>query len=412
MKKLTIFILIIVPFFALSQNFKDILKFSSDSSSKDKMVIINGDGFISSNSMETDIIRKFIWGGTISNELKKSTISNLTNSNIIGAQANGGVSFISSLSGRFSKGLSLILSYQQHTFNELKLNKEIPDIILNGNTNYLGKSISLKNTEINSLNYSTLSIGLLKTAENRNRKYTFGMTLGYAIGLSNTRLKISSGQMQFAPDGSSIKLNSIYQIAYTDTAKSRILNGNGGVASLFYEYAIKNKYSISCSIENFGFIRWNPNSFSTQKNVVKEFEGFGIDDIAHIDNNMIEHSKDSIINSLYYPDSTSSYTTKLPCTISINGSYQFSKHFSITASIWKQINTVQNFGYILKPIYSIPFMPTEIAPYVCSNGYSNMDLGLELIFKNIKNIIIKTDIYSLQITKKTIGGAFAIAYKF
>ena len=145
------------------------------------------------------------------------------------------------------------------------------------------------------------------------------------MGFSNTTLEMNSGQIQFTDDGSAIDLNAIYQLSLSDTSGSRIINGSGWVSSFFYQYVKPNMFTISCSIEDFGQIKWLNTSLSEQKNVRIHFEGFQISDIIHVDNDAITHTKDSLINSIYYPSKVQSYYTQTPCRIGIDGSVHLSK---------------------------------------------------------------------------------------
>ena len=411
MKK-ALFILFLSPLFGIAQHFNDIATILADSSSNSHIVMISAGGYISSNSLKTDLYNKFLWGGNISESLKVKSTNRLNISNIGGANAEGSISFINDLSDRFGKGYSMFFTYNQHFFNDIKANKAIPDMILNGNNQYLGKIVSLNNTSLNLLNYATVSMGILKTIDRKSEIHNIGLSLGYAMGFSNTTLEMNSGEIQFTDEGSAIDLNAIYQLSISDTSGSRIINGSGWVSSFFYQYVKPNIFAISCSIEDFGQIKWLNTSLSEQKNVRLHFEGFQISDIIHVDNDAITHTKDSLINSIYYPSKTQSYYTQTPCRIGIDGSIHLSKHLVLSASVWNYVNTNQQIGVLLKPIITNLISTLDIAPYVMRNGYSPFDIGLEVTVKTIKNTRIKANIFSFPVNSHTIGGEVLVGYKF
>lgn len=412
MKSVLTLLIMISTFVCRSQSLSESIILSSNSTSEGNMILLSGKGTITSNTTRTIFLDKFIRGGKISKELKSSTLEALKESNIIGISASGGFTMINNLTNKTNSNTFIILSYQQKSFNEGRFNKELADILLNGNSGYLGKTIELKNTSLNLLNYSTISIGFIKKTENKTKSHTFAASLGYNIGLSNTKLQINSGQLSFAEDGSAITLQSSYSNAMSDTSNSRILNGNGACVSLLYQYTLKNRYSIRCAIEDYGVIYWNKDAMINNKNTDQTFEGIDIEDIANIENLQSEQTKDSIFNTLYYPKNKSSYATRTPFTLSMAAQLHLSKQFSISGSVWQQMETVQNLGYQIKPIYAPSFLKAEIAPFLYGDGYNNFNYGLEFVLKSIKNLTIKTDIYSLQITHHTIGGAIALGYKF
>lgn len=411
MKKI-IFILLFSPFFAMAQHFDQVALLLADSSSKSNIILADVSGFISSNSLRKDIYSKFIWGGNISQSLKETSSSRLESSNIGGVNAEGSILFVSDLTGIFRKGYHFMISYNQHLFSDAKVCKAIPDMILNGNNQYLGKPISLNNTSFNMLNYATLSMGILKTIDLKSEIHNFGFSLGYAAGFSNIALNMTSGQIKFAEDGSNIDLNAIYQLSISDTSGRNTLNGNGWVSSFYYQYIKPNAYSISCSIEDLGQIKWGNTALSEQKNIKLHFEGFQISDLINVSGDEITHTKDSLVNSIYYPSKILSYSTPTPCRIGLNGRIYLSSTILLTASVWKYANTNQQAGMMLKPIL-INLIPTlDFAPYVIRNGYSPIDIGLEVSVKTIKNTLIKVNLFSVPVNTHTLGGGIMVGYKF
>lgn len=411
MKKF-ILIFLILPVFSVAQNFSEYNQIISDSTSKSHTILVNGSGYVSSNSLRSDVFNAFLWGGNISSTQKQDISDALKTTNLFGANAHGSVSFLSDESDRFGKGTSLIIAYNHYLFNDLKTNRALPDILFNGNNGYLGTSVSLNNTSLNMLNYGSLSIGLLKTVTHRSNIHTFGLSMGYAMGISNTTLDISSGQLKFANDGSAIDLNAIYQLSTTDTSNSTFLNGNGWVSSFFYEFTKPNSFSVSFFMEDFGQIYWKKESLSGQKKANIHFEGFQIADLVHINNDEINHAKDSLVNSLYYPTKAREYQTLTPCKIGMSGTYFLTNKIAISGSIWQYLNTNQRVSFIVKPIFKRIFSTVDLAPFLISNGYNPIDFGLECMIKSIKNTLIKATLYSIPFNSHTLGGALMIGYRF
>jgi hypothetical protein len=411
MKKI-LFILLFSPLIGISQHFNDIATILADSSSKSHLVLANASGYISSNSLRSDLYNKFIRGGNISTSLKEKTTNDLNPSVIGGANAEGNFSFINDLSDRFGKGYSLLFSYNQHLFNDIRTDKAIPDMILNGNSKYLGQEVSLKNTSLNLLNYASISAGIFKTLNRGTEIHNFGFSMGLAMGISNTTLDISSGQLAFAGDGSAIDLDALYQLSYSDTSGSRMINGYGWVGSFYYQYVKPEKFALSFSVEDIGQIKWGNTSISEQKKVQVHFEGFQISDIIHIDSNAITHAKDSLVNSIYYPSKVQSYYTQTPCRIGIDGSVHLSKYLVLSASAWSYVNTSQQIGILLKPVITNLIPTLDIAPYVIRNGYSPFDIGLEVTVKTIKNTRIKANIFSFPVNSHTLGGELLVGFRF
>lgn len=411
MKKILSLILFL-PWLGFSQHFNDIATILADSSAKSHLILANASGYISSNSLKSDLYNKFIRGGNISASLKEKTTSDLKTTVIGGANADGSISFINDLSDRFGKGYSLLFSYNQHLFNDFKTDKAIPDMILNGNSKYLGQTVPLQNTSLHLMNYSSVSAGIFKTLTRETEIHNFGFSMGLALGISNTTLDISSGQLAFANDGSAIDFDALYQLSYSDTSGSRMINGYGWVGSFYYQYIKPEKFAFSFSVEDIGQIKWGESSISEQKNVQVHFEGFQINDIIHIDSTAITHTKDSLINSIYYPSKTQSYYTLTPCRIGIDGSVHLSKHLVLSASVWNYVNTSQQIGVLLKPVITNLISTLDIAPYVIRNGYSPFDIGLEVTVKTIKNTRIKANIFSFPVNSHTLGGEVLVGYRF
>jgi hypothetical protein len=406
------YLLLLLPTLTFGQHLSELSLWNQDSSSKNNIVFLNGTGLISSNGMRSNLYNKFIVGGYISQELKNSTLFDLETSNRLGANVTANIGFISDLSGRFGHGLSSIISYKQVVFNDAKLTAEIPDLILNGNTKFLGRTVSLGNNSYQSLRYSSLSFGLMKTAKKADETYRIGAMLGYIMGISHQSVDISSGKLEFAADGSAIDLSATYRLAMSDTSNSRWLNGNGMSASFFYQFIKGDKYAFSLSIDNLRFIKWNEDAMSEQKRSEIHFEGFQINDIIHFSDDGITQTADSIKNSLYYPTKNGSYTSRVPCKIALEGKIRLSKYVTLAGSVWQTVYSVQKPGIIIKPVITNLIPTIDFAPYFISNGYSPYDLGFEVTAKTIKNMLIKASIYSIPVNSHTLGGEILVGYRF
>jgi len=411
MKKLIYFILFI-PALSFGQHLSELSLWNQDSSSKSNLVFINGTGILASNGMRSNLFNKFLVGGNISAILKNEALFDLESSNRLGATITADIGFISDLSGRFGRGLSSIISYKQVAFNDAKLTAEIPDLILNGNTKFLGRSVSLGNNSFQSLQYSSLSFGLIKTSKKRDETYRLGAMLGYVMGISHRSVSISSGNLEFAADGSAIDLTATYRLAMSDTSNSRWLNGNGMSASFFYQFIKGDKYAFSLSFSDLGFIRWNNKAMSEQKQPNIHFEGFQVNDLIHFNDDNISQTADSILNSLNYPTKSGSYTSRIPCKIALEGRIKLSNYITLAGSLWQTVYSVQKPGIIIKPIITNLIPTVDIAPYFISNGYSPYDFGFEVTAKTIKNMLIKASIYSIPLNSHTLGGEILVGYRF
>ncbi len=411
MKQL-LFIFLLFPIIGFGQHYSELSLWSKDSASKKNIVFVTGNGLISSNGIRRNLYNKFIFGGNITQELKNSTLFDLEASNRIGANITANIGFINDLSDHFGHGISSIIAYKQVVFTDMRLSSDIPDLILNGNTKFLGRSISLGNNSFQSLQYSSLSLGLIKTSKKADETFRIGATLGYVMGLSHQSLDITSGELKFAADGSVIDFSGTYRLAMSDTAKSRWLNGNGMSASFFYQFIKGDKYAFSLSIDDVGFIKWNDNAMSEQKQSEVHFEGFQINDIIHFSDDDITQTADSIVNSLYYPTKSGSYTSRTPCRIALEGKIRISKYVTLAGSVWQTVYSVQKPGIIIKPIITNLIPTVDIAPYFISNGYSPYDFGFEITAKTIKNMLIKASIYSIPLNSHTLGGEILVGYRF
>lgn len=409
--KYFIILCVVLPIQLYSQHFSDLSFWNEDSTSKKNKIFLNSSGVISSSSFKSGLYNKFIFGGFIDSELKKRSIDELSSTNIFGANAEATIGFIHNLNERYGKGISCVAEYKQSFFNEAQYTKDLPIMLLNGNTEYLGKSVALNGNKFQSMRFSSLTLGLIKTIHEKGNTHRAGAKFGYVMGHSHLSAEIESGNLKFAIDGSAVDLTCSYFLSMSDTSSNSIYKGSGFTSSYFYHYNSKQGYSIGISIVDLGLIKWNNGSMHELKKTNIHFEGFEIGDVINIKEDEINHTKDSLINYIIYPSKSDSYVTKIPCKLKIMGSYTFSNKIRVEGSLEKLLNSYQRMGMVVKPIFSSIIPTLDLAPFFIINGYSGYDFGLELNVKTIKNMNLKASIYSLPINSRTLGGSLFISYR-
>ncbi len=146
-------------------------------------------------------------------------------------------------------------------------------------------------------------------------------------------------------------------------------------------YNISDKLVVSAAITDLGFIKWKKDLINLRAESHFEFNGFSIVDVVNGTKTFDELGQemlDSLYNSLNISDSRNPYTTYLPFGVSLGGSYNLTKRFSVgvlsySRFIGKQlkesltISANVNFGNAFS---------TSVSYTAANNRFDNLGLGL------------------------------------
>lgn len=223
---------------------------------------------------------------------------------------------------------------------------------LAGNENFLGKTINLTVLDAELKYYRELGLGFSK---NFGKKLRIGakakMLFGIAcMSLDNRSLTLKVNDDYTHTLNADLSANisgpvTVYMNA--DNKPDSILiddkaikspdfflnTGNPGFAfDIGAVYSITERLTVSASITDLGFINWKSNVTNLKAESQFQFSGFNIDDVANgtkTFDELAQNMLDSLKESFTITDGNRSFNTYLPIGISLGGSLNVSKSFSL-----------------------------------------------------------------------------------
>lgn len=334
------------------------------------------------------------------------------------------------------------MGVQANINNEMGLPMDLLRMLYFGNTGTMfGKDIKFDDIQLRSSTYAAVHFGYSREF---NDRLTIGVRAKYLIGFSDAELlrnvstlKTDSGtnnalRLTATTDYSMRWAGQNYISPFTDStlmANSRdslIQNlmknpvGSGLAFDLGFNYRITNRWSISGSILNLGYINWK-DAKSFEKQGTYAFNGFVTDDPSKIgDSASIAQIQDSIEKVFQPKEGTAtSYRRSLGPKIylgtqfnlyrsgslgllgyaeSWNGKYYFGGSASFTQRFWRMMDLRVNYNMFRDqksnigvglsmqlPVVGIYFMTDNISGFVSSAGvpqlnlnYTNFRVGLNI----------------------------------
>jgi hypothetical protein len=246
---------------------------------------------------------------------------------------------------------------------------------LKGNGDFLGKTIDLTNLGVDFKYYHEFGFGFSKNFAKKLRIGVRGILL---IGVAD--LSIDNGSL-------GLTINSDYTYALNADLSANIsgpvkvyMNNQNSIDSVIFDkkrfykdlsdtidwnkvlaylsntknlgfgidigatYSISNKIQLSASITDLGFINWKRDVTNLKAESLFEFNGFNITDVINGSKTFDEIARemvDSLKNSFTVTNNKQAFKTFLPAGVSVGGSFNLTKSFSLGILSYSKITSNQ-----------------------------------------------------------------------
>ena len=344
---------------------------------------------IESNTLDNNILNKFLFGGTINQELKNIWLSQFKKNNIVNLELNNGINFTKNL----SSGDLLFSIYDKNHIN-LNINKDLLKLILNGNYEYQEELLSFNSSNLRVTRFQQYKIGY----NLRFKKNQINLAISYLQGNHNINIVVNEGSLFTYTNGESLDLNYNINSFITDTSSYNFLNSNGNGLAIDFSSTINfNRSKINFYVDNLGYIKWNRKSINNSIDSTFNFNGITINNFNNLYDSILDYNDSYSIN---ITDQNIKYKTYITADIGINFQqkvtlYNIKKIMFGINSKWQPLldNKKLSFKKIRQGIIESNYKPkiyisTEI-PYknfslLCNlnnGGYTkktNLDLGIEI----------------------------------
>ena len=271
--------------------------------------------------------------------------------------------------------------------------KELIEFALNGNGDYIGKTIDFGGTSLRYLHYREYALG---AAWELDKKLNVGAKVKFLFGKSgintkNLDAKLTTTANTFAiTTESNILINTSMPRSWygegdaITNSKYLFYSGNFGMAlDLGATYKYDSKLSFSASVLDFGFIQFEryTKNFSNN-NVTWTFEGIDLWDFEGLNDAQIEDKYkaigDSLVDKFKIDTESSKFKTMLTAKIYLAGNYKLSQKEELGAILRSEIyDKVWRPAFTASYSYKVDDHFSAIGSYtIASRAYFNIGLGV------------------------------------
>jgi hypothetical protein len=286
-----------------------------------------------------------------------------------------------------ARNLYFSLNATNVTTIRVNLPKDLFSLAWDGNAQYAGSSVNLKNIGVNANQYNEYALGITRSKD--GGKFRYGIRLKLLQGLNNFNTDRSNGQIAIdneyykhtlsvdalAHSASVIPYNS-NNIDYLKAATNFKNLGYG--IDLGMSYMPSKKWAITGTVNNLGAIFWQTNAQSYSINGSYQFSGLNLGNLISSGNVNTQAYTDSLKNAFgVKQQSVAKYKTTLTPSMYLSVSYSLGKNTKLALTGYSE------FYKGPRPIGSVAFIQRAgrilniVLTYnVRKNTYNNMGIGL------------------------------------
>ena len=259
-----------------------------------------------SNNLNKDFFNTMLYGGYITNDMKKKWIDLGSEKNIIYSEISNKISYSYNV-----KDKTIELAIADRNILNANFTDDLLRLAFEGNFHYQDKILDFSKTNIRAdrfqqyqLNYST-----------KIQKINIKSSISYLAGNHHISYIIKEGSIYTAPAGTSLDISYNIDAFLTDTSsKINVFanNGKGAAIGITTNFQIKD-YNIQLSMIDLGYIIWNNSSITVKSDTTFTQQGIEIEDIFNFNDSILE---DYIIE-LNNKTNNTSFKSYIPATINL-----------------------------------------------------------------------------------------------
>jgi len=361
---------------------------------------------LNSTAIQNDLIDKFIYGGNIDSATKAHSQKRLQAKNRIGGNYFAGAT---AFFGAKDSKYRFIAGLKQVELVNASFSDDVFNLGFYGNKMFEGKTANIGNVNINHFKYQEIKLGLIW--DNIDTTAKLGFSLSYLKGQSLLQINTGAASIYTASDASQIDFNAHGSVIMSDTGKGKNgianFNGNGMSAEFFADMPYTSALGPSkffVSVNNLGFIKWNPNTVYYNADTSYIFKGVTVNNVFQLNDASVKNlTKDSLVKKLTQ-HGRQSVSTNLPMSLFILHTINFSKLFALNTG----------FRYFFNGNYK-PYLYAEgqftlhknftATAHIGYGGYGKLSGGVNVEFK-MKKIYVRIGSNAIQgyvLPKQSLG---------
>lgn len=318
MKKTLLILLLETTSIVFSQSIDFVYR---DSILNQRSIQISSLNSFTTNSINNELLSKFIYGGEITNEILSSNTQK--EFNVLGGEADQSISYFEGSFLSNYPNLGLTVSLSDINFAAASYKSNLFDLAFRGNSPYIGDTLDLSFTRGHYMHYQNYGFGVY---DKRTQSY---VRLGFLVGNRSLRFQSTETYFHTSETADNIYLDTDLVGYYTSTdSNSQYFTAQGyGFAlevnhNFFINTKSDKKHIINFNLSNLGSIFWNRNTQSVRLDTTYSFKGFEYSEVGSTSS----IDQDFILDTLGIRFRKGSRREALPIQIIINKIPVYSLH--------------------------------------------------------------------------------------
>lgn len=286
-------------------------------------IAVTGSFETNSNAVNAEMLRFFLAGRYIDNDMKDRSLKRMRDINRLGMDINADISFFHKPDSGLGKNWSYGINLGQRFLFGGQFSKDTYKLGFYGNAPYAGETLELGKLNARFLSYQYISLGFVK--EFKGEKWH--KSLGFGLGLANANqffsLSVPRGTLFTEQDGKYLDLDASYRISSNDASKNRYFypNGFGLSGSLEFSMTDRKRHAFYLKATNFGVMRFNSFSNSRSLDTSLTFNGVEVDNVFGMNGDYLQNTLDSLATNFGGNVARGAELLPMPGTIEMGYSY-------------------------------------------------------------------------------------------
>ena len=279
------------------------------------------------------------------------------------------------------------------------------NLIAYGNAPYAGERLAMDNFAYNFTSYREYAAGWSRKI---NNKIQLGARFKFLTGMENIRtvnstlgLTTNANNYHLTVDGSfDVRSSGVNQLLNTDFKwQERLFNvqNRGAGLDLGAHYQINDKWMVSASVADLGFIRWSNDVRSySMADTAFTFRGLNLSELVNDDeNSAFDRITDSLENTFAVNEDSSSYTSFLRTRIFLQAQYQINES--------QNVSLLTHMSFInsrLNPAFSLAWnsqwgniLGTTVSYNAFGRSFTNIGAGVTLRLGPVQLYAVSDNIF-------------------
>lgn len=369
--------------FALSGKIyaQELVQIYEDSLGTKNFIRISSMNYYNSNRFSNDMMDKFIFGGTITDDIKIRVQDRLKTMNTMGAEFEQRIdSYTPEVNPFKREKYGLMISFSDNHFAAGNLSSDLFNTTFFGNAAFIGDTMDFSFSHLQYQHYQKFSIGFY------DETTLSSIQISYVGGSRAFNMRLADSWMLSQSDLDTVQLTTRGTGHMTDNFYPYwAFQGNGFSIDLNYNFTFLNKKEerqvINLKINNLGAIFWNKNTHSYAVDSTVKYTGFDIQDFLSDDTTAFE-DKYNFGDTLGIRESIGNFTEVLPMELVVQKLPDHNSAMKLQPIFgFKAILSSDYFPYLYGGVYYQPIRQFSMSTRLAYGGFGGFKWGLNLNYR-------------------------------